>query len=36
MEKNQVFAQKGKCIAAQAKSDRPASRIHFGETSSNA
>jgi hypothetical protein len=30
---NQVFAHKGKCLAARGKSDRPVSRIHFGETS---
>jgi hypothetical protein len=34
MARNQVFASKGKCIAPQAKSDRPVSRIHFGEVSS--
>jgi hypothetical protein len=36
IERNQVFASKGKCIAAMAKSDRPVSKIHFGETSRRA
>jgi hypothetical protein len=30
---NQVFARKGKCLAARGKSDRPVSRVHFGEVS---
>lgn len=31
--RNQVLSSKGTCIAAQAKSDRPITRIHFGEVS---
>jgi hypothetical protein len=33
MDANQVFRRKGTCIAAQSKSDRPVSRISFGEIS---
>ncbi|MDB5552064.1 MAG: hypothetical protein JWL86_2048 [Rhizobium sp.] len=32
-DRNQVLSRKGTCIAVRAKSDRPISRIHFGETS---
>jgi hypothetical protein len=32
--RNQVLASKGTCIAAQAKSDRPVTQIHLGETAS--
>jgi hypothetical protein len=31
--RNLVLSDKGTCIAAQAKSDRPIARIHFGELS---
>ena len=31
--RNQILSSKGTCIAAQAKSDRPITKIHFGETS---
>jgi hypothetical protein len=31
LDRNQVLSSKGTCIAAQAKSDRPITRIHFGE-----
>jgi hypothetical protein len=31
--RNLVLSSKGACIAAQAKSDRPIARIHFGELS---
>jgi hypothetical protein len=34
LDRNQVLASKGTCIAAQAKSDRPVTQIHFGETAS--
>jgi hypothetical protein len=33
LNRNQVLSSKGKCIAVQAKSDRPITRIHFGEVS---
>jgi hypothetical protein len=33
INRNQVLSSKGTCIAAQAKSDRPIARIHFGEAS---
>ncbi len=36
LSRNQVLASKGTCIAAQAKSDRPVTQIHFGETASGA
>ena len=32
-DRNQVLSSKGTCLAVQAKSDRPVTRIHFGETS---
>jgi hypothetical protein len=32
-EQQPGFSHKGKCIAAQGKSDRPVSRVHFGEIS---
>jgi hypothetical protein len=31
IDRNQVFASHGVCIAAQAKSDRPVTEIHFSE-----
>ena len=31
MDRNQVFSGSGRCIAVQAKSDRPVSKVHFGE-----
>lgn len=31
LDRNQVLSSTGKCIAAQAKSDRLVTRIHFGE-----
>jgi hypothetical protein len=34
LNRNQVLASKGTCIAAQAKSDRPVTRLRFGETAS--
>jgi hypothetical protein len=34
VNRNQVLSSKGTCIAARAKSDRPVTKIHFGETSS--
>jgi hypothetical protein len=33
VSRNQVLSSKGICVAAQAKSDRPITRIHFGELS---
>ena len=33
VSKNQVLSSGGTCIAAQAKSDRPITKIHFGELS---
>jgi hypothetical protein len=32
LDRKQVLSSKGTCIAAQAKSDRPVTQIHFGET----
>jgi hypothetical protein len=32
-DRNQVLSSKGTCLAVRAKSDRPVTRIHFGETS---
>jgi len=34
ISRNQVLASSGTCIAAQAKSDRPVTQLHLGETSS--
>jgi hypothetical protein len=36
LDRNLVLSSKGTCIAAQAKSDRPITRIHFGEVSRGA
>ncbi|MDB5875677.1 MAG: hypothetical protein JWQ07_5119, partial [Ramlibacter sp.] len=32
-DRNQVLSSKGTCLAVRAKSDRPVTRIHLGETS---